>query len=117
MADEELIPKLGEVSYVWITKDDAAKSVHKEAIKLAQISVVWVRGLQRADGTKQKNSISAKSLHRMLTVKLDEISEQVSMARGPRFFLLYLNGSRPQIRGENAIEDIGKLLSGRGKRR
>ena len=43
--DEDLIPLLGKRRFVWITKDDRAKSEHETLLRDANISVVWIRGL------------------------------------------------------------------------
>ena len=48
--DEELIPWLASQKYVWVTKDDTARSQHLQVIQRARISVVWVRGLERPGG-------------------------------------------------------------------
>jgi PIN like domain len=81
--DELLIPWLADQGYIWLTRDDAARKAHGAALRRYQLSVVWVRGLDRS-----KNSISAIDLHLMLTVKLEQISEKVVAARGPVWFLL-----------------------------
>jgi hypothetical protein len=63
------------------------------AITQAGISVVWIRGFDR-----QKSHISAKQLHKMLAVKLDEIAAEVASAAGPRYFLLYMKaGDKPVL--------------------
>ncbi len=90
--DEELIPYMGENNYVWITKDDRAKTQHETLIMTANISVVWVRGL--AHQRKKKGPISRpsnmKDILRMLVSKLDQAAEAIAKEKGtPRFFLLY----------------------------
>ena len=110
--DAMLIPWMAERSYIWVTKDDAARSVHRSAIQQARISVVWVRGMERRGGTTARNNVSAKDLHLMLTNKLDDIGETVSSARGPRYFLLFMSGKRPQIKPFTTIDDVSRQLSG-----
>ncbi len=83
--DEDLIPWMAQRGFVWVTKDDAARAAHAEALRRHRISVVWVRGFDR-----RKNTISAKELHLMLTVKLAEIESEIAAARGPRYYLLWL---------------------------
>lgn len=88
-----LIQYLGAKGYTWITKDDEAKKEHKEAINVAAISVIWVRGLARQKGKPKKNEISIKDLHRMLTDKLDYAESEISASNKPQYFMLYMKSS------------------------
>ena len=65
--------------------------------------------------TGLKSKISVKQLHRMLADKLDEISEAVTRARKPTYFLLYLNGNKTTLKQTNNIKVVGEL--GEGKKR
>jgi len=105
--DERLIPWLADQGYVWITKDDAARTQHRSILEQHRLSVVWIRGLDR-----RKNRIDAKELHLMLTVKLDQIADAVRQARGPRWFLLYLDsGNRPTLQPLT----VGQPIAGGGR--
>jgi predicted nuclease of predicted toxin-antitoxin system len=91
--DEELIPWMARERLVWITKDFDAQKRHLAAILRYQISVVWIRGLERA-----RNRLSIRQLHLMLTVKLPEIESIVRDARGPHHFEIHLSGAHPVLR-------------------
>ena len=106
--DEELIPWMAERDYVRVTKDDAAGSAHQDAIRRSQISVVWVRGLERRNRTATRNTISVKELHRMLTDELDAIRDIVAQARGPRYFMVYLRNYRPVLKHYTNLEGFGR---------
>jgi hypothetical protein len=86
--DTPLIQYLGGKGYTWITKDDAAKSEHEKDIRSAGISVVWIRGLEREKSKPRKNKITNKHIHRMLTDKLDSITDQISHSKTALYFLL-----------------------------
>jgi predicted nuclease of predicted toxin-antitoxin system len=91
--DPELITWLAQNQLVWITKDDDARKRHIGRIMQAGVSVVWVRGL-----AGRKNVVSLKQVHLMLTVKLDELIEQLQKSTAPRHFMLYLSGRRAVLR-------------------
>lgn len=84
-----------------MTKDDEAKRDHLPDIIRHQISVVWIRGVDR-----RKNRISPKELHLMLTVRLGRLVEMLGKARGPQHYLLYLNGERPTLEGPLDIHTL-----------
>ena len=88
LKDPYLIPYLGAKNYTWITKDDAAKKEHEPEIRIAQISVVWVTGLERPIKKPKRNFITVKDLHRMLTDKLDDIEEIIANSNKPQYFTL-----------------------------
>lgn len=97
--DPYLIPYLGAKGYTWITKDDEAKKEHKNEIRTAGISVVWVRSLERRKGEPPKNYIIVKDLNRMLTDKLDSIAEMIANSKTALYFLLYMkSGGIPTLR-------------------
>lgn len=99
LKDPHLIQYLGAKGYVWITKDDEAKREHESEIRIAGISVVWVRGLERQKGKPpRKNNITVKDLHRMLTDKLDLIAEEIANSTTALYFLLYMkSGGVPAL--------------------
>ena len=117
MDDAQLIPWLAQHRYIWVTKDDAAKTAHRNAIQQARVSVVCVRGAERQSGTTAKNNISIKDLHRMLTDKLDEILEEVDRVRGPRYFLLFMRGRAPVLKKFSTLDEVTGQLAGPGRRR
>jgi len=86
--DPFIIPHLGAYGYTWITKDDTAKKEHKPEILAAQISVIWVTGLERPTNKPKHNFITVKDLHRMLTDKLDNIKELIASSNKPLYFSL-----------------------------
>lgn len=88
LKDPYLIPHLGAKAFTWITKDDKAKKEHEEDIRVAQISVVWVSGLERPINKPKRNFITVKDLHRMLTDKLDDIERIISGSNKPQYFIL-----------------------------
>jgi len=87
--DPDLIPSMAQEALVWVTKGDDAKRSHHRQIRQHQLSVVWVRGLDRS-----KSFISVRQLHLMLTVKLPEIVAQVAAANGARYFELGLKSGQ-----------------------
>ncbi|MCH9038769.1 MAG: hypothetical protein IIC23_05195 [Chloroflexi bacterium] len=83
--DEDLIPLLGKRRFVWITKDDRAKSEHETLLRDANISVVWIRGLshdRKKSGGSMQRTAGSKDILRMLVNKLDDISAQIADAKG-----------------------------------
>ena len=109
--DPALIPWLAARGMCWITKDDEARSRHQKELVTNSLSVVWVRGVDRA-----KKGITPKMLHRMLTDKLDEIAAQLARRRSPLYFLLYMNGDRPALKSSSDISAVGDLASPKGRR-
>ena len=100
---------MGRRNQVWITKDDRSKTKHERILRDANISVVWVRGLtheKRKRGASIQRSIGMKDILRMLVNKLDDITTEVTKARGPRYFLLYTSTSR---RNRDKIETFTSL--------
>jgi hypothetical protein len=112
--DPDVIEWLAQRKLTWITKDDEARKAHIQSIRRFGTSVVWVRGV---DG--RKNVISQQQLHRMLTVKLPEVEQQLQNARGPRHFVLYLNGDSPALRtlNDSEITSGQPLISSRRRRK
>ena len=108
----ELITWLAQNQFVWITKDDDARKRHIGHIGQAGVSVVWVRGL---DG--RKNIVSIKQVHLMLTVKLEELIEELRASTRPLHFMVYLSGKRTALKPlqAEAIQQ-GKPLRARGNR-
>ena len=113
--DAQLIPWLGQESLVWITKDDSARHQHRALIHRAGISVVWVRGTERTDGTTTRNTISLRELLHLLVARLDFIRDQIAGANGPRFFLLHMRANAPSVSVFTNLDDVGHHL-GRGGR-
>lgn len=95
--DTTLIQYLGAKGYAWITKDDEAKVEHKNDIRSAGISVVWIRGLEREKGKPKKNKISTKEIHRMLTDKLHALEREIANSRTALYFLLYMKSGHDQL--------------------
>ena len=92
--DEDLIPHMGERQLTWITKDDRSKTEHEELLQQANISVIWIRGLSHERKNRPapiSKHPSMKDILRMLVLKLDEITNTISAANGPRYFLLYMS--------------------------
>ena len=95
--DEDLIPEMGRLNQVWITKDDRAKTQHERLLSASNVSVVWVRGLtheKRKRRASFRRNASLKDILRMLVNKLDQITDEITKANGPRYFLLYTTTSR-----------------------
>ena len=88
--DTPLIQYLGAKDYTWITKDDEAKNEHESEIRTAGINVIWVRGLARAKRQPKKNNVSIKDVHRMLTDKLDIITQELQNAKKPIYYLMWI---------------------------
>jgi hypothetical protein len=110
LKDPYLIPYLGAKGYTWITKDDAAKKEHELEIRTAQISVVWVSGLERPTNKPKHNFISVKDLHRMLTEKLDDIETIISTCIKPQYFTLGMRTDGKPCLNKTALEDFFKNL-------
>ena|GEM_PF-2740209 len=88
--DPQVIQYLGGKRYTLITVDKEAKRKHSNDIRAAQISVVWIKGLSRGKSKHSDPHIDIKDLHRMLTMKLDEMAEIISKSKSPRYFTLRL---------------------------
>jgi hypothetical protein len=106
--DQELIPWMAERGYVWVTKDDVARTEHREEILRERISILWLRGRERLNRTTGQNDISRKQQHRMLTDELGDISDIVAHARGPRYFLVYLRNNGPAMKRYTTLEGFGR---------
>lgn len=105
--DPQLIPRLGSLGYTWITKDSEARTEHGSELRAAQISVVWIGGLER----KRLQNVSVKDLHRMLTDKLDQIGREIADANGPRYFFLYMkSGNVPVLKRTSLEEALGSKI-------
>ena len=102
--DPELIPWLAQSGLAWITKDDGARIRHRKELLTGNVSVVWVRGIDRS-----KSHITPKQLHFLLTNKLDEIARQLRSARGAIYFLLFFNGDKASLRSTRDITAFGSL--------
>lgn len=114
--DEILIPEMGAMGQTWITKDSQSRTEHRNLIEVAGVSVVWVRGL--SDGKRRTGSIernaSMKDILRMLVNQLDRITDILEKADTPRYFLLYLVGTKQndQIETFTILREVGKRLAG-----
>ncbi|MCJ7655771.1 MAG: hypothetical protein MUO97_10845 [Dehalococcoidia bacterium] len=98
LKDPYIIPYLGGKFYTWITKDDVAKREHEREIRTAQISVIWLSGLERPANKPKQNYITVKDLHRMLTEKLDDIGLMVANSNKPQYFTLRMTvNSKPRL--------------------
>ena len=86
--DPVLIPWMATTGVVWVTKDDEAKKAHIADIRKQQLSVVWIRGIER-----EKNKVTPHHVHLMLTVKLPYIAAAISTSHAPLHHELYLHGS------------------------
>ncbi len=119
--DEDLIPEMGRRDQVWITKDDRAKIRHEGLLAAASISVVWIRGLtherRNRKASIQRNA-SLKDILRMLVNKLDQISNEIANARGPRYFLLYTTTTVQKDTFESfpTLRQVHDRLAGTSKR-
>ncbi len=95
--DEDLIPEMGRRGQVWITKDDRSKTHHERLLVSSKVSVVWVRGLTHEKRNRRaslQRNASMKDILRMLANKLDQITNEITKANGPRYFLLYTTTSK-----------------------
>ena len=119
MKDEELIPEMGRRNQVWITKDNRSRTQHESLLKSANVSVVWVRGLAH-EKRKRKSSIQRqvgmKDILRMLVNKLDEITDIIATANGPRYVLLYTTvssrGKKESIERFTTLKEVHDRLAG-----
>ena len=77
--------------------------------------MVWVRGL--SDGNRRRGSIernaSMKDILRMLVNQLDRITDILTQADRPRYFLLYVVGAKrkDQIETFTNLREIGNRLA------
>jgi predicted nuclease of predicted toxin-antitoxin system len=98
LKDPYLIQYMGAKHYIWITKDDTAKREHEPDIRAAQISVIWVSGLERPTNKPKQNFIAIKDLHRMLTEKLDNVESMIANSNKPQYFRLTMRSDgRPRL--------------------
>lgn len=115
--DEDLIPEMGLLNQVWITKDDRAKTQHESLLTSANICVVWVRGLtheRRARRASLQRNASMKDILRMLVNKLDQITDEIAKARGPRYFLLFTTTSqanRDRVESFTTLREVRQRLA------
>ena len=76
--------------------------------------MVWVRGLthsKKKKGPIQKN-VSLKDVLRLLVNKLDEITETIANANGPRYFLLYMTHAKKRTVGSFAtLKEVWQRLA------
>ena len=120
--DEDLIPEMGRLNQAWITKDDRSKTEHESLLATANISVVWVRGLTHEKRNRRasiQRNASLKDILRMLVNKLDQISDEITHARGPRYFLLYTSTSKARkdrVEGFPTLRQVRDRLSGTSRR-
>ncbi len=106
LKDPFLIPHLGAKGYIWITKDDAAKKEHEPEIRTAQISVIWIYGLERPTNKPKQNFVTVKDLHRMLTDKLDDIQEIIANSNKPQYFTLAMRvDGKPRL-SQTTLEEF-----------
>ena len=112
--DEKLIPDMGKAGHTWLTKDHRARAEHEPLLLQEKISVVWVRGLthsKKKKGPIQKN-VSLKDVLRLLVNKLDEITETIANANGPRYFLLYMTHAKKSTVGSFAtLKEVWQRLA------
>lgn len=89
--DEDLLPWLAEEGYVGVTKDEDALRRYRDTIIKHQLSVVWVRGLER-----KKATLSVRQVFLILAVTLPRIESELRATHKPSHFLVYLRaGDRP----------------------
>ena len=114
--DEILIPDMGANGQTWITKDSQSRTDHRNLIEAAGVSVVWIRGL--SDSKRRRGSIqrtaSMKDILRMLVNQLDRITDILEKADTPRYFLLYMVGTKKndQIETFTNLREVGNRLAG-----
>ena len=106
--DTDLIPWMAERGYIWVTKDDDARTRHRSEILQTRISVVWLRGEEGPNATTVQGTIIRKQQHRLLADLLDDIGEVVARSRGPRYFMAYLRNGRPAMRNYPTLERFGR---------
>ena len=112
---------MGQRNLVWITKDDRSKTQHEDLLSDSKISVVWVRGLtnerRKRKGSIQRNA-SLKDILKMLVNKLDQITDAITRASGPRYFLLYTTSQTGQNRLEafTTLREVRDRLAGISRR-
>lgn len=108
--DPFIIPHLGVKHYTWITKDDEAKKEHENEIRVANISVIWVRGVEREKGKPKKNDIKIKDLHRMLTDKLDIAKSEIEASKSPIHYLLWMSSGHKPVIKKTTLEGFFQKL-------
>jgi hypothetical protein len=94
--DPDLIPYLAAKRLVWVTSDAAAKRVHGNLLRKHQLSALWVRGLERRDGTSEQK-VGMHDVHHMLTAKLPEFARKVAASRGMVHGAVSLNVNVPKL--------------------
>ena len=114
--DELLIPEMGAKGQTWITKDNRSRTDHGESIQREGVSVVWIRGLsdsKRRRGSIQRN-VSMKDVLRMLVNQLDRITDILEKADSPRYFLLFMAGTKRKDEMETFtnLREVGERLAG-----
>ena len=117
LSDEELIEEMGKKGQTWITKDDRARVEHEAAIREADISIVFLRGLSHGKGRRaslRRNVINLKETLLLLVTKLDAIQAEISSSNRARYFILYLKSpSRPEYDKHSTLREVWQRLSGR----
>lgn len=99
-----LIHYIGAKGYTWITKDYEARKEHQNDIRVAGISVIWIRGLEREKREPKKNHITIQDLHRMLTDKLNDAAIMISTSNKPQYFILYMRANGKPVLAKTDLE-------------
>lgn len=103
---------MAEQGLAWITRDDAAKRAHLDHIRQNRLSVVWVRGIDRAKG-----KVTAHDVHMMLAAKLRHIAHEIASANGPVYYEVYVHGDSRQLTVVARRLDFERIRRGRDQRR
>jgi hypothetical protein len=102
--DPELIPRLAADGYIWVTKDDGAKTQHRTAILRHGLCVVWVRGLGRKKPTDtRKNAISIRQVFLMLAHGLPRVEHECVKLRVRWDYVTWMAGDRPRCEREDVL--------------
>ena len=83
-SDEDLLTWLQQENRIWITKDARARFAHREAIASSNVSIVWIRGLDRK--ATLGSSTNPQTLLLMLAGFLNRILSEVSTSPTPCYF-------------------------------
>lgn len=68
---------------VWITKDTSSKRAHLGLIRRRRISVIWI----------QQQNLSTRQQHRIVTLVIDRVSQDLLEAPGPIHYLITFHGA------------------------
>ena len=95
-SDEDLLTWLQQEDRIWITKDARARYAHREAIASSNVSIVWIRGMDRS--TEPERLTNPQTLLLMLAGFLNRILSEVNDSPTPCYFEIQPGRAWPRLK-------------------